>query len=204
MRAWVLVIAGLIGVGALGNYFAKHDPMNPYLSLPPDKILEQGRALATKWSESNTPGHKSFIVVTKQEDEQARSALRAIKPDMPQFAEAQRLLGSLQREEDIGKKAMQAAIAKRLEDDVDGRKAFARRVENEFLKSGMDVTLTTSGPKATTLNFRYVLVSRPFLYKLANESAFLANCKSAGFARVHFTDGYSASANYDLKNDKFE
>jgi len=68
----------------------------------------------------------------------------------------------------------------------------------------MDVRFSTSGPKATTLNFRYVLVSRPFLYKLANESPFLANAKHPDFTRVHFTDGYSTSANYDLNKDKFE
>jgi len=96
------------------------------------------------------------------------------------------------------------AIAKSLEENVDGRKEFVRKLENDFLGNGVDVRLTTSGAKGTILNLRYVLVSRPLLYKLANESTFLENAKHVGFARVHFTDGYGAAANYDLSKDKFD
>lgn len=102
---------------------------------------------------------------------------------------------ALQQQEEVGKKAMQVAIAKSLEDDVGGRKEFVHKLESNFLKNGMDVRLTTGGAEATILNFRYVLVGRPFLYKLANESALLQNAKRVGFTRVHFTGGYGATAN---------
>lgn len=143
-------------------------------------------------------------MIANEEVNQTRAALQTIKSDSPRFAEAQRLLAGLRRQEEIGKKGMRAAIAKSLEENVDGRKEFARKLKGNFLKNGMDVTLTTSGRGATTLNFRYALVSRPFLYKLANESAFLENAKRVGFAHVHFTNGYDASANYDLTKNKFE
>lgn len=148
-----------------------------------------------------SPGHKGFIVIESKDVDQTRSA-ETIKADSPQYAEARRLLTNLVRHEETGKKALRAAIVKSAEDNVDGRKEFAR-TENNFLKNGMDVTLTTTGAKGTILNFRYVLVSRPFLYKLANETEFLKNCKRVGFTKVNFTNGHNASASYDLIKNNF-
>lgn len=203
MRKWIWVVGGIMLLGGVGHYLAKHDPLNPYLSLSPDKIVEQGRQLDQKWTESNTPGHKGFIVVAKKDVDQTRSALETIKADSPQYSEARRLLTSFTRHEETGKKALQAAIVKGVEENVDGRKEFARTMESSFLKNGLDVTLTTTGAKDTILNFRYVLVSRPFLYKLANETEFLKNCKRVGFTKVNFTNGYDASASYDLIKNNF-
>jgi hypothetical protein len=204
MRKWIWVVGGIIALGAMGHYLAEHDPLNPYLSLRPDKIVEQGRQLDQKWTESNTPGHKGFIVIESKEVDQTRSALEAIKADSPQYAEAKRLLTNLMRHEETGKKALRAALVKSTEDNVDGRKEFARTMESSFLKNGMDVTLTTTGAKGTILTFRYVLVSRPFLYKLANETEFLKNCKRVGFTKVNFSNGYDASASYDLVKNNFD
>lgn len=204
MRKWLGVLAALVAVGGLGHYLALHDPNNSYLGQSADNIITQGRTLTKKWIASNRPGHKGFLVIANDEVSQTRAALETIRSDAPQFAEAQRLLMALQQQEEVGKKAMQVAIAKSLEDDVDGRKEFVHKLESDFLKNGMDVRLTTGGAKATILNFRYVLVSRPFLYKLANESALLQNAKRVGFTRVHFTDGYGATANYDLNKNKFD
>jgi len=33
---------------------------------------------------------------------------------------------------------------------------------------------------------------------------FFENCRRGGFSKVHFTDGYSNSASYDLVKDKFD
>jgi hypothetical protein len=203
MRKWICAVGGIIVLGAVGHYLAKHDPLNPYLSLSPDKIVEQGRQLDQKWAESNNPGHKGFIIIESKEVDQTRSALEAIEADSLQYAEARRLITNLMRHEETGKKALQAALIKSAEDNVDGRKEFARKMESNFLKNGMDVTLTTTGAKSTILNFRYVLVSRPFLFKLANETEFLKNCKRVGFTKVNFSDGYDASASYDLVKNNF-
>ena len=100
----------------------------------PDEVLGTHKAntLDKKWVESNTPGHKGFVLVAKEEDEQTRAALRSIKSDAPQFAKAQRLLAELQHQEEVGKKAMQAAIAKSIEDNADGRKEFIRSMESNL------------------------------------------------------------------------
>ena len=58
--------------------------------------------------------------------------------------------------------------------------------------------MTSSGPKSTILKFRYVLLNRPFLHKILNETDILKASERAGFKTVVFTDGYNQSASYSL------
>jgi hypothetical protein len=50
---------------------------------------------------------------------------------------------------------------------------------------------------------RYVLVGRPFVYKLMNGTPFLENLKKAGFANIHFTNGYDYDGTYDIAKNKW-
>jgi hypothetical protein len=83
------------------------------------------------------------------------------------------------------------------------RKEFASELERGYLKSGMDVTVRVTGGSSTTLQIQYVLMSRPMVYKIANETNFLARCRDLGFKVVVFTDGFDATWRYDVIKDKF-
>jgi hypothetical protein len=181
-------------------------PPNPYLALSPEKIIEQGKSLERRYAEYAKPIQKpakNVALIEKNEIEQTREALRRIGKSSPQFAEAQQLLASIDNDEAEGKKQMELAIAKAIADDVDGRKAYADQLEKNMLSDGMDAHVSASGAKGTTLVIRYILVSRPFLYKLMNETPFLENIKKEGFTTVHFTNGYDLNGSYDIAKNKW-
>jgi hypothetical protein len=67
----------------------------------------------------------------------------------------------------------------------------------------MDAHISTSGAKSTTLVIRFVLVGRPFVYNLMNETQFLENAKNAGFTNTHFTNGYDYDGTYDIAKNKW-
>lgn len=77
----------------------------------------------------------------------------------------------------------------RLANDVDGRKRFADNLDTTFLKAGRDAHFRVSGPKSTTLEVTYVLINRPAVYQITNETNFLQDAWSAGFKRVIFRSG---------------
>jgi tetratricopeptide (TPR) repeat protein len=173
---------------------------NPYVHLPPDKIIEQARSLERRMAESNKPKPITQIVlVEKKEVEQTTIALESIDRAAPQYTEAQMLLQTLKQRGAEGKQAMQAAVAKAIADDVDGRKAYAKLYEHNALMAGYSVTVSTSGPKATTLNLSYALLTKASIYQLINDEAFREMLRQKGFAKLHITDGYNWSGNVDLK-----
>ncbi|MFN7948397.1 MAG: hypothetical protein U0Z53_23800 [Blastocatellia bacterium] len=83
------------------------------------------------------------------------------------------------------------------------RRATPHRIEDVFLRKGIDLYAKVSGPEDTTLTIKYVLMSRPFVYKAANETDFLENMRVAGFRKIVFTDGGSATWIYDLQKGMF-
>ncbi len=118
----------------------------------------------------------------------ARQALEEIRQQDKEYGEAQKLLGEVKRrEKEIEKWAK-----------VTARELFAETVEKNYLEKGMDVSLTLSGPDKTTIKFKYVLMSRPLVYQLTNDSEFMGNLRKAGFKKVIFTDGYFHSWTNDI------
>jgi hypothetical protein len=79
-----------------------------------------------------------------------------------------------------------------------GRENIANELEKRYLSNGMDVRITLSGPEKTIMRMEYVLMSRPLIYKITNETDFLQNLKTLGFKKVIFTDGYYHSWTYTL------
>jgi hypothetical protein len=163
-----------------------------YLAVPPAQIIGQGRALDKRMAESNRPKPTAESLktplITKAEVEQNREALRSIEKTASEYAEAQKLLGSLDRREEEGKRAMEAAIAKAAADDAQGRKEHAKLAERLFLNAGYDITVSTSGPKATTITLKYILLNRPVAHVLltdgnGKESDFVDNCRNADSQR---------------------
>lgn len=93
---------------------------------------------------------------------------------------------------------VEKAEATRIANDVSGRRAWADEMERRFLSEGKDFSFAVSGDKGTSLRVKWVLLGRPFVYKVANETDFLTNARKRGFKRVTFTDGYDSSWTYDL------
>jgi hypothetical protein len=93
---------------------------------------------------------------------------------------------------------VQKLKARAIEGDVGGRRTFAATLERKFLSEGKDFHINAVGEKGTTLRVEWVLIGRPFAYKVANETDFLRNAKERGFRTVEFTDGYGRAWTYDL------
>lgn len=79
------------------------------------------------------------------------------------------------------------------------RRQFAEEQERNFLSNGFDFTVRTNGKDATTIRYTSVLVSRPLVYKLMNESDLANTLKTIGFKKAIFSDGYDAEWTYDLR-----
>jgi hypothetical protein len=84
------------------------------------------------------------------------------------------------------------------------RKRFAESIETDFLKAGMDVSVYAEGEATTTLRLKYVLMSRPLVYKLANDTKLIEGAKAAGFRSIIFADGYRSRWVYSVTNAKFD
>jgi hypothetical protein len=92
----------------------------------------------------------------------------------------------------------------RIANDAEGRKRFADTLDTTFLKAGRDASFKVLGPKNTTLEMVYVLVNRPMVYQITNDSKFLENSWNAGFKKVIFRSGYGYGSNawtYDAPKD---
>jgi hypothetical protein len=84
------------------------------------------------------------------------------------------------------------------------RKRHADEMESRFLSAGMDMHVYAEGDAATTLRLRYILMSRPLIFKLTNETKMREDARSLGFERIVFADGYKKPHVFDLIADKFE
>ncbi len=76
---------------------------------------------------------------------------------------------------------------------------YAETYERLMLKAGMDATVRTEGKNADTLVITYILVDRPLVYNMLNDSETTDEWKLLGFKRVRFSDGYESSWSQSLK-----
>jgi hypothetical protein len=79
------------------------------------------------------------------------------------------------------------------------RLTYAETYERLMLKAGMDATVRTEGKNADTLAITYVLVNRPLVYNMVNDSDTTSEWRSLGFKRVRFSDGYESSWSQSLE-----
>ena len=120
--------------------------------------------------------------------DKARAELQLIPSDSKEYQEAIKLQREIDRREQERESAAQA----------EGRASYADTLETTYLKQNMDVTVTVSGPENTTIKLKYVLMSRPMVYNLTNDSSVMGNLRTLGFKKVIFTDGYFNTWNFDL------
>jgi hypothetical protein len=67
------------------------------------------------------------------------------------------------------------------------RVAFARRMEDDGLRQGTDMSAVASGPGKTYLTV-YMAVSKPILFQIGEDQASLDKIKDAGFTRFTVSD----------------
>lgn len=81
-------------------------------------------------------------------------------------------------------------------EQAEARQAFAEQMEGKYLQKGLDVHVSVHGKKKTTLQLKYVLMSRPTVYQLVNDESFETMVRGMGFKKVVFTDGYDSTWTY--------
>jgi hypothetical protein len=82
---------------------------------------------------------------------------------------------------------------------IQGRKLFAKQLEQNALDSRMDATVTTFGPDATGLRMKWILVSRVTANDFSKTEGFFEKLRTYGFKRFEITDGYRENWYWDLK-----
>lgn len=136
---------------------------------------------------------KKMIDASKYSE--AYAHLNAIQPSAKEYARAEKLHESLRKHEAdlVNREAdrQQKAL-------ITSREAFANYAEEHFLKSGHDFHVTVNGPNKTTITFKYVLMSRPMVYKINNETSFMTRLRSEGFRKLIMTDGYNETWTVNL------
>jgi hypothetical protein len=96
----------------------------------------------------------------------------------------------LEARQQVAEQQRLAADEERQADE--NRVALASRLENGFLDSSMDVTVTATGQDHTTLRVAWVGVSRVTAYKMSKESVIFQSARAAGFKRIEISDGYGS------------
>ncbi len=69
------------------------------------------------------------------------------------------------------------------------RKQCAEKLERSFLDKGIDAHVQAVGKLGNTLSIKWILMSRPFGYKIMNDGDFPESMHACGFKKVHFTNG---------------
>jgi hypothetical protein len=197
-RLLVGALGAIIIVAALSNRNAA-PPVTPtaaapspphasaYANLSPTEVIQQAEALDRRWAKSNQPyDGKEWILIKKQDVEDARIALRAIPDRDPAKPRAKTLLASFDKREAEGN-----AYTDRV-----ARNGYAREIERRMLSNGMSATVTAEGKDARVLRIKFVLASKAFAYQVANQTHLVDDAFKLGFQRVTFDDGYGKQYYY--------
>jgi hypothetical protein len=210
----VLGVVGAVGLynlqnaGKSGGSAQRSEP-NPLLALASSELIERARAFDKRLAENSRPrkpGEPIGELILKVDNQNMREALLAIPHSAPEYDEASRILTSYAKHDEEGRKNMAALMARMIAEDADGRKDHANVLERKYLKNGLDIAVSVSGSKNTVLTLRYILFSRPLIYKFVTapddrrESDFLSELRQLGFTKVIFSDGHDKSWTFDLKS----
>ncbi len=198
------IIGGLFALGLVVNMVAslqsnktvpdKNKPMAKAeitKSIPSSEHL----ALAKKYLKEGYEPNKDPMKAKWGNVVDAKQHLEAIKPEDKEYKESREFMKEIARREREIKKVAEKVAAKIM---LSQRERYAKQIEKIFLRGGMDVTVSTSGPEKTVLKLDYVLWSRPLIYKFVNENNFLDGPKKTGFKKVIFYDTYNYSWTYKL------
>jgi hypothetical protein len=130
----------------------------------------------------------STPAATADQLSEARRLLAEIPTNAPEFKEAKKLIPELDRKINAKQKTAMRDV----------RETVIAKLEKDLLSKGMDFYFSFEGKNQDTLRAKYVLMSRPMVYQITNETDFLKNMELIGVKKVIFTDGFDSSWTYDL------
>lgn len=78
------------------------------------------------------------------------------------------------------------------------RAVYGNRLEEQYLKMGLDIYVTVEDTENRTIQLRWVLVSRPMAYQTSHDQSFLEVLRTLGFTKLVLTDGYEETWSYGL------
>lgn len=203
---WAIAFFIFVGVAIL-NGILSTTPQKPVTKQPVKQVQAEmtpsqhltaaKKALADGYKPDKDPMKTTWGNIT-----QAEEHLKAIKKydNDEEKKESQKLWDEIERrKKEINRLAK--ILAKKLM--IQQRASFREKLDEIFLKSGMDVNVVLEGTEKDILRLEYVLWSRPSMYKFTNggdmnEGSFLSNLKKAGFKRVYFDNKYNFNSYYDL------
>ena len=125
----------------------------------------------------------------------AREHLSSIPPDANEYREAMKLWVEIDKREETEKKRAEAEAEK---GRAEVRAKYADEAERLFLDQGLDFHVTVSGRSNTTISFKYVLMSRPIVYKMQNDTNLMQRLREMGFKKLIMTDGFYETWTFDL------
>jgi hypothetical protein len=126
---------------------------------------------------------------------EAKRHLAAIEATQAEYKQAQQISQNIARKEGIER--AREKENNRLA-DIAAREYAAKEMERRFLDRGLDAHITAVGKDKTTLRLKYVLVSRPMVHQLANDTATMQSLRKAGFKKLILDDGYREQWTIDL------
>jgi hypothetical protein len=95
-------------------------------------------------------------------------------------------------------KSMKRATEESERQEILGRDAMAKSIENGMLSEGYDVDVNAIGANHTTLRIRFILVNKAFAYQTAHSPDIINSARDAGFKKLVLTDGYDEQWHIDL------
>lgn len=78
------------------------------------------------------------------------------------------------------------------------RQDYADQLERNYLDKGMDVYVRLSGKRKDTISIKYVLLSRPAVYKIQKDGQLLDEMRQLGFKKAIFADGMDTTYTFNL------
>lgn len=70
---------------------------------------------------------------------------------------------------------------------------YASSAEEIFIKNGMDIKVSALGKNNDQLRLKYVLMSKPLVYKFQNEMKLDEQARVFDFKKIIYTDGYEST-----------
>jgi hypothetical protein len=168
----------------------------PALSQTPVKVDPEGaRAQSTKTVDEiegrlkeNDQKLKKFYGTTEE--------VKQATADLIQLAVIKGLYSEGKAREDVKIRSRADSLIAKVSQQQ--RQIYASAMEEIFVKNGLDVRVTATGTKKDQLRLRYVLMSKPLVYKFQNEMNLDDRARDVGFKKIIFTDGYDETWTIDL------
>jgi hypothetical protein len=94
--------------------------------------------------------------------------------------------------------SVKRAKAESQKQEILGRNAMAKTIEDGMLSQGYDIDVNAIGPNHTILRIKFILVNKAFAYQTAHSPEIIDSARGAGFKKIVLTDGYDEQWHIDL------